>query len=81
MKVFWIVRYKIFLKSSLEKNIDSSSVTLDAKAGKLLQNLNWYKGEGSEVETAFFIWYWSKYKVRENCMNCPHRRQKRQPAF
>lgn len=38
MKIFWTVGYKKenLLRSALGKNIDSSSVTLDDKTGKLL---------------------------------------------
>lgn len=36
IKVFWTVRYKKVLKSALDKNIDSLSVTPDARTGKLL---------------------------------------------
>lgn len=71
-KVFWSVRYEKILKSALDKNIDSSSVTLDARTGSLLYNLNWLKKtEGSELETAAFMRYGSKCKVRENCVICP----------
>lgn len=39
-KVFWTVRYKKILTSALDKT-DSSSVTLGARTGKWLWNLNW----------------------------------------